>query len=326
MSTEFKLPDPKKRAGNVLGVGLLAAAGLAGYYYLLPFLLTIVWGTAELIIGIVVTSILAYVVFSKKFWTRTKIILDTLGEILFKGFVEMNPFTILEMQVDRAEKDREDLKVQIDKLKGQEAKLIAQLKTEDENMKQAAKEMEICKKKLLSDPNNDEVAMLLETSTVNFSSSKGFIDDVKPIYNDILRLVTFADKAYRKSEFALKNARTTIQKQRAAYDAVTAGSSAMKKALRAFTGDPEMNKAGNIALERLRTDIANKIGTIKNSIQITSQIMNERDLRDAAKVARAADEVEKLNIDDKFEYSNTLTDSVIPMTQSGNKYVQLLNK
>lgn len=299
---DFKLPDPKGVSGKVLGVGLALLLGFLGYTLLLPWLLTVVWGTVQLAIGIVAVTILGYILTSGKFWKRTKIILDTLGEIAFGWFINMNPFTIMEMQLDRSEQDREQLKRQAEKLKAQEDKLKSSLQTENETMQMAIEKISICKQQLKKNPQDDETKYALESATTDFTNSKDFIDKVSPVAGDISRLVTFVDKAYRKSGYALKNARNTVAKQRATYEAVTAGNSAMKRALRAFTGDPEMNRAGAKALEALKSDIAQKVGAIRNSIQLTSQIMNEQDLEDAAKVNLAANQVEKLNIDSTFDY------------------------
>lgn len=294
---QYTLPDPKKGAGKLLGLLILGGFGLLFYSFILPFLLTIVWGTVQLAIGAIVAGILLAIVTSKKFWVRTGIILEALGELLFRGFVEMNPFVIMEIQVDRAEKNREDLKIQIEKLKGQDDKLNQDLIAERKNIELSAEKMDLCKKRVAKNPNDYEAVLELESATNDWSNSKTFVESVTPVHSDIKSLVTILDKAYRKSEYSLKDARNTIRKQRATYEAVTTGSSAMKKALRAFTGDPEVNKAASMALEALKKDISNKIGTIKNSIELTSRLMNERDLNDAAKVSLALKQAEIIDAD-----------------------------
>jgi len=325
---EFKLPDPKKTSGRVLGIGVLGALGLVVWYYLVPFLAAMAWNTVSLAVACVIVGILGTILLSPTFWKRMSMILQALGNILFGWFIEMNPFTILEMQLDKSEDDRQELFKQAGKLKAQEAKLKEQLDLENETMTLAAKKMEICKAQLRAKPQDENTGYELESASNDFTNSKDFIDKVGPIAGDITRLVTFADKAFRKSGYALKNAKSTVQKQRAAYEAVTAGSNATSKASRAFTGDPEMNKAADIALNKLKSDIAEKIGTIKNCIAETSSIMNERDLNDAAKVQLAADKIELLNIDQTFDYvSQVEMVGQIPTTvNQGNKWLDTLKK
>ena len=323
---DFKLPDPKKTSGRVMGLGFLAALGLVVWYYLVPFLATMAWNTVSLIIACIVAGILGMILLSPKFWKRMNIIMQTLGSIIFGWFVEMNPFTILELQLDKSDEDRQELFRQAGKLKAQQAKLEEQLQVEKQTMELSAKKMELCKQSLQRNPNDEQLGYDLESASTDYVNSKDFIDKVAPIAGDISRLVTYADKAYRKSGYSLKNAKSTLQKQRAAYEAVTAGQSAMTKALRAFTGDPEMNKAADIALAKLKTDIAEKIGTIKNCIAETSKIMNERDLNDAAKIALAAENMEKLKIDEKFDYVTVIESTgSMPVSQK-NKWLDTLKK
>lgn len=322
----FKLPnDPKKASGYIVGLLLLAAVGLVAYSYLLPWLLTIVWGTVQLGIGIAVAAVLGYILLSKKFWKRTKIILDGIGQLMFGWLVEMNKWAILNNQIESAEKDREEVMEANKRLQGQQSGLATQLSENQRLLEQSAEEVNICKRRLQKDSNDEQAALDLESSTVTFTNAKDFIDGVQPIYNDISRLVEFTDKAYRKSGNALKNAKTTLKMQKAKYDAVMAGSSAMTKALRAFSGDSDMNAAAAIALAKVQKDIVNMTGTIRTTIKATSDLMNEKDLRDAAKVNLAAKTIENLNIDATFEYVpavDTITAATnIPKVERKNRYL-----
>lgn len=318
---EFKIPDNKKGAGQIIGIALI---GLIAYF-VFPILTTMMWNLTNMLWTGAIAVVSCMILLSKKFWSRLNIILSALGSALFGWIIEMNPFAILNEQLDRSEKDREELFKQAGKLKAQEASLKEQLDTESSKMQLAGKKITLCNDRIAKNSLDEDASYALESSTVEFTNSKDFIDKVGPIKSDISRLITFADKAYKKSGYALENARSTLKSQKAQYEAVTAGQSAMSKALRAFTGNPDMNKAGEIALAKLKTDIASKIGTIKNCIAETSKLMNERDLNDAAKVSLAADNMAKLNIDsiDYAEVVSTQTNN-IPVPQAQNKWLDTL--
>jgi len=327
--TEYKLPDPRKWTGKVSGLLLLGGVGLAVYYFLLPILLTIVWGTIELAIAAVIAFVLFTILSSPKFWKRLNMIIGALGEMMFKWFVEMNPFTIMEMQVDKSAEDRADLKRQIEKMKGEEDKLKQSLVVEKENLQLAAKKMQLCKEKIGKNPDDFELPLQLESSSNDWNNSNDYIQKVEPVHKDIVTLVTILDKSYRKSGYALNDAKNTIRKMRATHEAVTTGSSAMKKALRAFTGDDDMNKAADMALEALKKDISAKVGAIKNSIELTTGLMNERDLNDAAKVTLALEKAE--TIDATFEVLSSVTTNpelqrIPSKALSGNKWIDTLKK
>ena len=203
----------------------------------------------------------------------------------------------------------------------------------ERNLRQAQAEIKIGQAKLQKNPEDFDAQLALETSSTNFNNAKDFIDAVKPVANDVKNLVVFADKAYRKSGVALLNSKNTIKIQKAKYDAVTTASATMSKAMKAFTGNTELNSDADKAIQKIREDVANKIGGIKSAIQITSQAMNAQDLKDAAKVSIAAQTATQLDVDKTFNYSDTIQGSAANIgvqgsgkNDGGNKYMDFFNK
>jgi len=190
------------------------------------------------------------------------------------------------------------------------------------------------RERLAKNPDNFDSQLQLQTSSTNFSNAKDFIDQVKPLLNDITKLVDFTDKAYKKSGVELLNAKNTIKIRKATYDAVTTGSMAMKKAMGAFFGNSNLNNDADKALEVLRNDVAQKIGSIKSAISITNDVMNQNDLRDAAKVSLAAETALKFENDANFDYpsatgtsqSSLKIDAGQISTSPDNKYLDFLKK
>lgn len=333
IKSTFELPktDPKKTWGTIMTVVILAALGLLFYLYILPFLLTIVWGTVQLVIGIGVAIFLLMILTNKKFWRGLHYFSEAIAQSVLGWAIEMNPWNILNLQVEEAEKDREQLRIHGEKLKAQEASLQLQLQENEKNMRQAQEEVKICQARLQKNPDDFDTQLALETSSTNFTNAKDFIDSVKPVSNDVKNLVVFADKAYRKSGVALLNSKNTIKIQRAKYDAVTTASATMAKAMKAFTGNTDLNNDADTAIQKIRQDVANKIGGIRSAIQITSQAMNAQDLKDAAKVSIAAKTATQLDVDNTFNYTDTIQTSAanIPNTSnmdSKNKYLDIFNK
>ncbi len=132
---------------------------------------------------------------------------------------------------------------------------------------------------------------------------------------------------------ALLNSKNTIKIQKAKYDAVTTASATMGKAMKAFTGNTDLNSDADRAIEKIRQDVANKIGGIKSAIQITSQAMNAQDLKDAAKVSIAAHTATQLDVDKTFSYSDSIESSAGRIEDvhsekdgSKNKYLDFFKK
>ncbi len=321
--------DAKKFWGTFIMLVILGGLAVLFYIYVLPFLLSVVWGTVQLIIGIAVAIVLLMIVTNPKFWRGIRYFSEAIAQGLLGWAIEMNPWNILNLQVEQAEKDREQLRKHSEKLKAQETSLQQQLEQNERNLRQAAEEIRLCQARLQKNPNDFDTQLALETSTTNFNNAKDFIDAVKPVANDVKNLVVFADKAYRKSGVALLNSKNTIKIQKAKYDAVTTASATMSKAMKAFTGNADLNSDADIAIEKIRQDVASKIGGIRSAIQITSQAMNAQDLRDAAKVSIAAKTATQLDVDKTFNYSDSIQSSAanIPDTDKGdgrNKYLDML--
>lgn len=326
MENNFNVPkwDAKSVSGKFIMMAILGGIGLLVWSKIVPLLVNVVWNTVNLAVGLVVGGFVIYTISSKKFWRALKYLSEGISQWTLGAVIEMNPFLILYNRVERAEKDREDLREQAEKLKAQQADLEAQVTENEQIVRDSSSEIKVAQRKLQQSPGDFDMQLALETSTTNYANATDFVNSVKPLYIDITALVAYADKAYRKSGSALQNAKSTIKAQKAKYDAVTTGSNAMKKAMRAFVGDPDLNNDADLALEKLRKDISGKIGGIKQAIQITSQFMNQQDLRDAGKVQQAIDSVNTVNMDQTFGKTEEATPiGAVPMT---NKFAEYLKK
>jgi hypothetical protein len=316
----FELPkeDPRKTWGTIITLLIFAGIAVLFYIYILPFLLSVVWGTVQLVIGIAVAIFLLMIVTNKKFWRGIHYFSEAIAQSVLGWAIEMNPWNILNLQIEQAEKDRDQLRIHGEKLKAQDSSLQIQLEENERNLRQAQAEIKLCQARLQKNPDDFDAQLALETASTNFNNSKDFIDAVKPITNDIKNLVVFADKAYRKSGVALLNSKNTVKIQKAKYDAVTTASAAMSKAMKAFTGNADLNTDAETAIAKIREDVAGKIGGIRSAIQITSQAMNAQDLKDAARVSIAAQTANRLDVDQTFNYSDTIQTSAVKIDNSGS--------
>lgn len=335
IKSKFEVPkwDAKKIWGIIMMMVVLGGLAVLFYIFILPFLLTMVWGTVQLVVGIALAIVLLMILTNPKFWRGMRYFSESIAQGTLGWAIEMNPWNILNLQVEEAEEDRDQLRIHGQKLKAQETSLQLQLEENEKNLRQAQEEVKICQARLQKNPDDFDTQLALETSSTNFNNSKDFIDAVKPVANDVKNLVVFADKAYRKSGVALMNSKNTIKIQKAKYDAVTTASATMGKAMKAFTGNTDLKSDADRAIEKIRQDVANKIGGIKSAIQITSQAMNAQDLKDAAKVSIAAQTATQLDVDKAFSYSDSIESSAgkiddIHSDKDGgkNKYLDFFKK
>lgn len=334
-TTNFSLPkwDAKKKSSTFIGLILLGVVGFYIYIKILPWLVNIVWDTISLVIGGGILAFLLAILTSKKFWRGMHYLTEGIARYTLGIIIELNPFEILREQLEAADKDREQLKVQGDKLRAQQQSLSMQVEDNDKVMRQSAAEIKTAQQILAKTPDNFQTQLDIQTSSTNFTNSKEFIDQVKPLLNDINKLADFTDKAYRKSGVEIANAKSTLKIKKAQFDAVTTGSAAMASAMKAFFGHPDLNSDADQALDMLRNDIAKKIGGIKSAISITSDVMSHNDLRDAAKMSIAVDSVNNFDLDANFDYSQSLgngassikVDAAQIAAPNSNRYADFLN-
>src|SRR3954452_3901112 len=169
----FELPkgDPKKAWGTVMTIVILGGLALLFYIYVLPFLLSVVWGTVQLIIGIAVAIFLLMILTNPKFWRGIRYFSEDIAQGMLGWAIEMNPWNILNLQVEEAEKDREQLRIHGEKLKAQESSLQQQLEENEKNMRQAQEEVRICQARLQKNPDDFDTQLALETASTNFTNS-----------------------------------------------------------------------------------------------------------------------------------------------------------
>lgn len=329
----FKVPDRDalaKNSGRIFQLAVLGIAGFAAYVYLLPFLISIAIGSIEFFITAAVALFLGYIFTQKKFWRALNYYSQWIAEKFLGLAIEMNRWQILYNQVDERAKALENVRVQNTMLRGQQQTAAKEISDNDAAMKEAAAEIDILKQKIRGAKNQDQVddyTLQLETATTNFNNAQGFIQDVQGTLNGLNTLVTTTDKIYRKGTNMISNLKATIKSLKTRYDITSSGSKAMESARIALTGNPATQDDANRAFDSITKQIGVQLGVITQGIQMTTQLMDASDLKDAAKIQIAAKTAEQFNVDDKFKYSETVAgtgSTGIPQATSGNKFLDLL--
>lgn len=319
-----------KNSSRVFKLAVLGIAGFAAYIYLLPFLISIAIGSLEFFIAAGAALFLGYIFTQKKFWRAINYYSQWIAEKLLGFAIEMNRWQILYNQIDERAKALEAVRVQNTILRGEQVTASKEVADSDKSMQLAYEEIKILKQKIASSKNQDEVddlTLQLETATTNFTNAQGTIDDIKPTLNGLNTMVSTTDKIYRKGTNTISNLRSTVKSLKTRFDITSSGSKAMEAARIALSGNPSTQEEANKAYDSITKQIGVQLGVITQGIQLTTQIMNETDLKDAAKVQLAAKTAEQFNVDDKFRYSDMITATQaagLPQQTSGNKFLDIL--
>ena len=294
--------EPKNVATTIVGGLLAAGIGYGFVIYILPWLLKLVWGTTELIIGGVIASLLLLIVTNKKFWRALKYFSEFIANYTLGLAIELNPFNILQAKIDQGYKDRDILFKQAAKLKGKQSELMGKLQEKEKELKLNAQKVKIIQAET---PGSRQVDLYAN----NVMRNQEYIDNVTPIVGDLNKLVKFADMAYDDSGIMLEDAKLDLEAKKDLYYSVTTGLSAVSSAMRAFKGDDGLNQDAEKAMAILKQRIGEKIGNIKSAIDITSRFMDDRVLEDKAKSAQAIELIDKFNLSNDFNYTNNALDA-----------------
>jgi hypothetical protein len=318
--------DIKKITGNVVGLAIIAALGLAAYTYLLPYLLKLAWDSVQLGIAIVIGAFLFYTLTNPKTWRAFRYLSEAFSQMFLGWVIEMNPFNILEYKLKLAEEDAEELLKYNEQLKGKQSEIKEKIDRNDQEIKVAISQKDIVQRKLLANPNDIIAKEGLEESLNTIAANTDYANGLKPAYNELVKLTEFTERAFRAANLQIKMSRKQLSKQRDLYETVTTASGAINKAKRALAGDSGVNSDADMAIEMLRKDIGQKIGNIQTGIKITSEIMNSKDLENAAKLQTTLKQLEGVDLQE-VPYSSTITTNTAQMqiSSSGeNPYLDFL--
>jgi len=328
--------DIKKIFGYFVGGGLLAGLGVL-LYKALPYINQLlemtadtIWNTLVLGVLIILGIFFGFIVFNPKFWRALKYMGEGISQFFLGWAIEMNPFNILQYRIEKTEKDTQELLKYNEKLKGKAAEIKDKIEENDIDLKNAIESQQICSNALKANSRDISASENLELAVANIRTSKEYIDGIKPVYNDLLKLVDFTDRAYRSSNLGLRIAKNDLKKKRDLFETVTTASNAIAKAWKALLGDSNTNNDAEKAIEALKKDVGAKIGQIQSGIKITSSFMDNRDLENASKLQSTLKQLQGVDLD-KLNYSETLDSAQTKLemnnlTGGANRYTQFLNK
>lgn len=271
----------------------LGGAALYGFSkYVLPFLLKTVWEGTALIAGLVVLAFLLMLVTNPKFWRALAAINYIIIKNLTFWVITWDDFAYQEMEINESAKGRDEIRNNMEILSKQ-----AQLKEDELAIAKRKMDEASATIRTLQARNNPEEEGDLDLAALEFSRQQEFINDITPLYQQILDLRKMLEVVYKQTDLKIKDARAELAMQKAKLESYNAGQSAMQSAYRILMGDLGMSEDARIAREAVKQKIALKIGSIRTTLDIIAPVMRERQIKDKTKVTMALDSLKKLEIE-----------------------------
>lgn len=271
---------PEGVTGQIIGVGLIGAAGFL-LYKALPFIITLLQNTIYAAILGVIAVALGFVISDKRFWRLGKYMYMSLMRKITKIFVEIDPIGIMKNYVEELQGKLSNMNTRIAKLSG----MIRQCKDEIESNNKlrdgSLRIMSQAKKQ------NKTMDMALASRDV------GRMNDANVTYQDLLAklelLYRVLSKYQEVSMFLIKDMNSEIKVKERKREMMDNAYSAIKSAQAIINGDPDTRAMFDMANEYLAADYAMKIGEIEDFARMSDGFMRSVDLQNGVYEADAMD-------------------------------------
>lgn len=305
---------PGGKFGTVVG---LAALGWIGWK-VVPILTTIVWNYVNFGIAAATALVLTYALSHRTLRLSLFYAYEILMKKLAGVVIQMDPFVISEDLIESMHKDREKLLRKTVELEGQKESANATIKGWE---KERAAEANVALR--AREAGNALAAGNAERQVGRLT---GFIENFKPLRNDLEKLSTKLQQIYDRSFYTIEDAEKQLQSQRAYYNAMTTGRNAIFSALQIFKGDPEKKLLAQQSMDFLKEDLALKRADIRLAMKTTDEFVNKIDLTNATYEAQGIEVIEQLAMAENFQLNTTGSGrGVAPVIKApANEYADLL--
>jgi hypothetical protein len=273
--------DARKIVMTITGVTLACVA----LWYIIPFLLTIAWGLVELGIAgfIIFVMIVAFKWLKKWMWAINKFIAKyTLGLI-----VEWDEFIIQEQQIDQAEEDVEGMLKEKEKIEGKYIELSQKIRKNQEEFKENMHASQIAAR------NGDSEQA--EDFTLAAGRNQTYVETIGPIADDMKFIIDFSQELHKTLKRKIRNAKADLEANKDVFYSAQSGARMLSSAKKAMIGDVELNNNAEFAKQKVKEKIALSIGQMRTSMEILSQVSNEQNYRDKAKMELAKERLKAIN-------------------------------
>ncbi|THH41961.1 PspA/IM30 family protein [Neolewinella litorea] len=276
----MSLPSPPtkksfwQRPEGVTGlIFLFAIAAALGFIFttfsgvILPFLSTT--------IGIVVAAVTLLAVVFAIADPRTR----TLFGYLYKSamrkvtgiFVNIDPIGILKTYVEELERNLQEMRKQIGKIRGQMRHLTTLMETNETEVKKQLKLAALAKEK---GKNQQMILSSRRAARLRESNQKYQVLLTKmEILNRVL------NRMHQNSEVLLEDTRDQVDLRIQERKAIRASHGAMQSAMSVINGDPDQRAMFDQAMEAIAEDVANKVGEMERMMELSTSFMDSVDLQ-----------------------------------------------
>jgi hypothetical protein len=327
---------PEGNAGKLMVAGL-AAAGVYGLWLTLPFLLSVVWGTINLCIGLAILGVFGWLFFNPTVRCAVRNVFQSIARGMARCVMTIDPIGILQNNLDNMKKEKQTLDDTTGKFAGAENSLVNKIAAKKEEIKQTlAKSAEVQRRmaaekdqfvltglKLKRDT-YDQKAGLLNQAVISLSNLEA---ENKKMLVAFRRWSQISDAKIERTKMQVELLSEMRKDALEARKTLTIGK-------RLLQGDPEQLKMVDMAIEYITEDAAQTYGEIREFNNQSDKLFDDLDIENAANADLARQKFAELTAKlDASADSPTAGDQLqlsagnlqtVPMTMSSDDSYQKL--
>ena len=261
---------PEGVTGLLFLVALLAGLGILFTTFagvILPFLSTTV--------GLVVAAVVLLTVVFALVDPRTRTLLSYMYQSAMRKvtglFINIDPIGILKSYVEELERNLQEMRQQIGKIRGQMRHLTTLIETNEKEVKKQLKLAALAKEK---GKNQQMILSSRRAARLRESNQKYQVLLTKmEVLNRVL------NRMHQNSEVLLEDTRDQVDLRIQERKAIRASHGAMTSAMSVINGNPDQRALFDQAMEAIADDVANKVGEMERMMELSSDFLASVDLQ-----------------------------------------------
>ena len=263
-----------QRPEGVTGLIFLVAV-LAGLGFLLTTFSGVILPFLSTTLGLVVAGVALLALVFAIADPRTR----TLFGYLYKSamrkvtglFVNIDPIGILKSYVEELERNLQQMRKQIGKIRGQMRHLSTLMEANETEVKKQLKLAALAKEK----GKNQQMILSSRRAARLRESNEKYQVLLKKM--EVLNRVL--NRMHQNSEVLLEDTRDQVDLRIQERKAIRASHGAMKSAMSVINGDPDQRAMFDQAMEAMAEDVANKVGEMERMMELSNDFMASVDLQ-----------------------------------------------
>ena len=294
-----------------IGLILIAIAGVSTVIWawgtLLPFLIKMLQDTLHFAALCAVVAVLVWILTNRQLrmlaWNLYRIFMRGLAGLV----ITIDPIGILKNKIEEMESDKEKLDAQVGLLDGAREKLRRKLQAGAERAKDLLGKANAAKKRLADCQAAEQNAkargdvpglqqaqlqrMECEKATNLALTEAGGLQEMNqrrfaPLLNKMDQMWGVLTRASSASDFIIKKTKIEVDLKETEYEAVKTSYKALSSAMSVINGNPDSRALFEQSLAYIEDDITKKLGSMRQMMEVTSQVVTNMDLENDASLSK----------------------------------------